>query len=80
MGVGELYVIRGGFRRKKYTFVYNRKLPCISIAQKFAYQIIYTTVPISWYCSTNWLVLQYHLLCTKVGTEMLCLALDNTLS
>lgn len=47
MGFGELYVIRGGFRRKKYTFVYNRKLPCISIAQKFAYQIIYTTVPIS---------------------------------
>ena len=53
MGFRELYVIRGGFRRKKYTFVYNRKLPCISIAQKFAYQIIYTTVPISWYCSTS---------------------------
>lgn len=49
---GELYVIRGGCRRTEYTFVYNRKLPCISIAQKFVYQIIYTTVPIGWYCST----------------------------
>gem|GEM_PF-5477120 len=72
MGFGELYVIRGGFRRKKYTFVYNRKLPCISIAQKFAYQIIYTTVPISWYCSTIYYVPKLVLKCFVFSLTIHC--------
>ena len=62
---GELYVI--GWRDKKRTHI--RTSSAIGL-------FFYATKSLR----TSLLTLQYQLLYTKVGTEMLCLSLDNTLS
>ena len=78
MFLGKSNVIGGV--RKEWTFAHNRQMPHISIVQKFAYQLTYTAVPISWNSSTNRLVMQYQFMMYQVGTAMQWLGSGNTLS
>ena len=70
MFFGELYVIRVAVEEKNTHSYIIGDWPVFLCYKKFAYQFTYTTVPYGWYSSTKQLVLQYQLLCTKIGTAI----------